>query len=85
MIIAVRLQHEYKIECVESYQLKLLRKRFVLDTFKNGVVSETEEAARNSYNSGSVEKPDYKSSIMDVLKHPDYHQNEFSVGIGFTW
>ncbi len=36
LIIAVRLQHEYKIECVESYQLKLLRKRFVLDTFKNG-------------------------------------------------
>ena len=36
LIIAVRLQYEYKIECVESYQLNLLRKRFVLDTFNKG-------------------------------------------------
>lgn len=36
LIIAVRLQHEHKIKCIESDQLKLLRKRFVLDTFNKG-------------------------------------------------
>lgn len=56
-----------------------------LDSFKNGVIDETKETAKNAWDTGTVEKPDYKTSIIDVLKNPDYHQHEIFVGLGFTW
>ncbi len=44
-----------------------------LDSFKNGVFVVDRE------------NMELKTGFMDVLKNPDYHHLQYSIGLGFTW